>query len=100
MNLEVSYTMKQALTVAQLREELEHLDGDAKVVFVCDYGDHCHTNQALPVLGVETTDTGRLAPSGYSQSGIELTDLDDDADEMDETDPDVRPLVVLRMEPT
>jgi len=57
MDRDVSYKMKQALTVSQLMEQLERMDPDAKVVFVCDYGDYHHTQQALPVLEVDETDT-------------------------------------------
>ena len=65
-------------TVAELIEELEQFDKDALVMFVCDYGDHCHTQQALPVREVEEYTTRDLRDSAYSQSRIALEPRDSD----------------------
>jgi len=74
----VDYKLKErCLTVEQLIEELQALPEHAKkayVVFGCDYGDHCHTTQALPVETVRTLDYGTetVMESAYSHSGLKL----------------------------
>lgn len=75
------------MTVAQLIAELEGLNQEAHVVFASDYGDRCHTLQALPVAEIEEFDDERqrFELSAYSDSGVELADRDDE-DEDDEDD--------------
>lgn len=74
----VTRELSRAWTVADLRTELEGLPEDTPVLFVCDYGDHCHTQQALPVRGIEVVQASRLSESGYSQSGIALSCEEED----------------------
>jgi hypothetical protein len=93
-------TLNRAMTVADLMQELESLPPDAKVVFTCDYGDICHTQQALPVTEVRELDPSceSIADSGYSRSGLELAGGDDPHPEEDAEDPgewDGPPVVIL-----
>ena len=91
----VERKLKQGLSVADLIAELESMPQDAQVVFACDYGDHCHTQQALPVERCEEMNGGEaLVESAYSKSGLAIEDLDDD-DYGSEGD-DRLPVVVLR----
>lgn len=72
---------RRAMTVEQLRAALEDAPDHALVLFTCDYGDICHTRQALPVTTAEPVDYGEyLAESAYSQSGIALESFDEDED--------------------
>jgi regulator of RNase E activity RraB len=75
--------LENAMTVAELREELANMDDDARVVFACDYGDHGHTEQALLVRSVEQLydDTAKICETAYSNSGICIQDIDADEDE-------------------
>jgi hypothetical protein len=75
------------MTVGQLIEALEDMPEDAVVVFSSDYGDICHTEQALVVRTVEELDESeRLEASAYSHSGIAIESLDDDEGVCDETE--------------
>jgi hypothetical protein len=76
----VTRELNSAMTVADLIAELEGLPEDTRVLFCCDYGDHCHTTQALPVRGIEVVSASRLGESGYSQSGIALSREEEDGD--------------------
>ena len=91
--------LENCMTVGDLRAMLEDFDNDSKVLLTSDYGDHHHTEQALPIESVELLDEDPfrcLAPSGYSQSGVaiqetyndeeedELEDLDEEREESDE----------------
>lgn len=77
------------MTVNDLICELQYLadngEGDKEVYFGCDYGDYCHTEQALPVKYVEE---GKLCESGYSRSGkaFKSSDYDDEDEEEDNKD--------------
>lgn len=73
------------MTVRELIDALESEDENALVYFVCDYGDHHHTQQALPVKTVESGHT--LEKSAYSRSGLALKDIDHDGDR-EEGEPD------------
>ena len=70
------------MTVNDLIYELQCIadngDGDKEVYFGCDYGDYCHTEQALPVKYVEE---GKLRKSAYSYSGKAFKSSDDDEEE-------------------
>ena len=89
MNTErVIRTLQQGMTVSDLIEELKNQEEDAIVVFGCDYGDHCHTTQALPVQtvthlsdGDEVGNAQRIEESGYSQSGLSVQCFHGDHDE-------------------
>jgi hypothetical protein len=88
------------LTVAQLIEALEDMPEDAIVVFGSDYGDICHTEQALLVSRVEELDveTERLETSAYSHSGIAIEPIVDGAESDDESPAavDATRVVILR----
>lgn len=74
----VTRELNRAMTAAELITELEGLPEDTPVLFCCDYGDHCHTQQALPIQQIEVVSASRLGESGYSQSGIALSREDED----------------------
>lgn len=67
----------QTLSVAELRELLEDRAEDELVIFTTDFGDHCHTAQALPLKG--ELEEVAIAESAYSNSGYMLSDDDEDA---------------------
>jgi hypothetical protein len=69
---EVKRTLNEAVTVGELRAMLEDHDEESLVVFICDYGDHCHTQQALPIKVAEQFSSDDFRTSGYSQSGIAM----------------------------
>jgi hypothetical protein len=73
--------LNRSLTVKQLREQLENYDENAKVFFVCDYGDHSHTQQALPVINVEGFWSNNLEDTAYSQSEVALREESEDFEE-------------------
>ena len=78
MKREIERKLSNCLTVKELIQELEylHLPPDAKVIFACDYGDYCHTTQALPVETVDVAIEADLTDSAYSRSGVALSDPD------------------------
>lgn len=83
--------MLKTLTVAELIEILEECRQDAPVVFASDYGDHSHTEQALPIKGeVEQT---MIQPSAYSDSGWAIAT--DDTEDEDEVESE-RVVIVIR----
>ena len=84
---EIDRTLAGGLTVAQLIEALEDLPDDAVVVFGSDYGDICHTEQALVVGRVDEIDSGteRIETSAYSHSGIAIEPIVDAAECDDDT---------------
>lgn len=86
----VERILNRGLTVADLIEALQQQDPEARVVFACDYGDHCHTEQALPVSECDQLydDSHFLDDSAYSQSGIAIREFDTD-DETGEPEIDV-----------
>lgn len=79
---EISHAMECAMTAKQLREALEDVDDDARVFFVCDYGDHHNTPQALPV-GEHIADCSAsdLHTTAYSQSGVAMIEEREPNDE-------------------
>ncbi len=85
-----------AMTVGELIEALSDLPEDAIVMFQCDYGDYCHTQQALAVEGLDLLATSDLVlhESSYSRSGLAVSEIDED----DPQDPQglSRPVVVLK----
>jgi hypothetical protein len=99
---EIDRVLARRMTVGQLIEALQDMPEDAVVVFASDYGDICHTEQALIVRKIDEVDpsTERLEASAYSHSGIAIESLDDDEGEYDEaerpaTDETTR-IVILR----
>lgn len=86
------------MTVRELIDALESEDENALVYFVCDYGDHTHTQQALPVKEIEGGHS--LVKSAYSRSGLALKESDDDEregpDEDSETGDEGDRVVVLQ----
>jgi RNAse (barnase) inhibitor barstar len=91
MYREVTRAIGAAYTVRELIRELENADLDAPVFFVCDYGDHAHTQQALPVeIVFSDVSTDNLTESAYSHSGVRLIE------ESDEDAEEAYPVVILR----
>ena len=93
---ERDHVLERALTVRHLIEELENQDPDARVLFVCDYGDYHHTQQALTVSSSEEYDTSNLRTSAYSHSGIALIEESGEPDEPHEDDYEGQPIVILQ----
>lgn len=90
--------LRNALTVRDLIEELQNMPEDAKVLFVCDYGDYAHTQQALPCGEVIEVITADIYESAYSQSGLAAR-MDDDRDNQEDGDEDPEeqtPIVIIR----
>lgn len=69
-------TTMTTITVRELIDRLGDEDPDARVVFGADYGDHCHTEQALPIRGY--VEAATITPSAYSGSGYAIGEPDDD----------------------
>jgi len=93
----IDRVLEDGLTVAQLIEALRQMPDDAVVVFGCDYGDICHTEQALVVRKVDELDPGtRLETSAYSNSGVAIERLDDEDEVEDEMDDETTQVVILR----
>ena len=69
----------RTLTVARLIDLLEGESPDALVIFSTDYGDHHHTQQALPLRGELETVT--IEKSAYSNSGFAIAEPDEDGDD-------------------
>ena len=92
------HTLRSGMTVRDLIDELSHLDPEAVVVFACDYGDICHTQQALPVSSAEELDPDehRIDSSAYSQSGLAVERVEDEEDDLPDEDYDGPVVVVLR----
>lgn len=64
----------RTLTVRELREALEDFPEHMPVVLVADYGDIMHTQQALPIISLDSGMT--VTESAYSHSGWELVEMD------------------------
>ena len=84
----VERKLSHGTTVADLISELEGLPQDAVVLFACDYGDHCHTTQALPIERIVARDSNSLYESAYSNSGVALRDESEDDDNRKPADRD------------
>lgn len=92
---EINEVAERAMTVRHILEALEGADPDARVFFVCTYGDYHNTQQALPVGEViEDCSTANLATSAYSQSGLSM--LDDDSEPREFPDDEEQSVVILR----
>lgn len=86
MTKRIPHQLSEAMTVAELIAELEDLPPDTKVLFACDYGDYCHTMQALPAKTFRRVPSSAVEESGYSHSGFALTEGYEHPDEIDEPD--------------
>ena len=77
---------RNALTVTELMEMLSEMPGDARVAFICDYGDYCHTQQLLPVTTCEVPQSSSwvVEESAYSKSGLAIAALAEDEEREDE----------------
>ena len=70
--------MFNSATKEQFLNDLRMMDPDMKVVIACDYGDRCHTTQAIPATEVNEL---YLEDSAYSDSNYKLCeDGDQDSD--------------------
>lgn len=75
------------MTLNELIDELVGMreregNGDMEVVMTADYGDICHTTQALTICGVTVTTTRE---SAYSHSGKAIVTKEDE-EEAEETE--------------
>jgi len=95
--MSVESKLQNGITVGDLMEELKRFDPEAVVVFGCDYGDHGHTEQALPVESVDSLHEGseRIEKTAYSRSGLAIELIPAEDDYVGETVAGV-PIVVLR----
>tara|TARA_Y100000034_G_scaffold133844_1_gene200604 strand:- start:961 stop:1215 length:255 start_codon:yes stop_codon:yes gene_type:complete len=73
------------MTVSDLIEELQNYDDDTPVVFASDYGDYCHTEQALTLDSIEEVTYNDFDESAYSNSGVAVQ-FDANRTEDDEDD--------------
>lgn len=100
MNHEVKQAMGSTMTAKQIIEMLEDMPPDSPVFFVCGYGDHARTQQALPIESVEETEPKYLYDTAYSRSGIALRDdqgsREDDEEYEEDGDDDVKNVVILK----
>ena len=95
MTRKTQRTLNHGITVAVLIETLRDFERDAVVLFTCDYGDYCHTRQALPVISVDPLDEQEcIKESGYSQSGLAIGNYDETEGDEDDAER-ARPNVVL-----
>jgi hypothetical protein len=92
---ERDHILERTITVQQLIDELENQDPDARVLFVCNYGDYHNTQQALTLDNSEEYDTSDLRTSAYSQSGLALIEESGEPDEEQEDDYQGQPVVIL-----
>ncbi len=82
------------MTLNELIDELQELKdehGDTEVVMTADYGDICHTIQALPIRAVGTRHTEE---SAYSNSRVAIKEANEWGDEDKDGNPQTGPLVV------
>lgn len=101
MNHEVDQATEATMTTRQLISHLLSLDpgtdekgGDARILFVCDYGDHGHTQQTLTVEEADMYCSSNLHTTGYSKSGICL-ERDEPSDPSEPTNDDY-PVILLQ----
>jgi hypothetical protein len=66
----------RSITVAELIELLQGESPDSQVIFSTDYGDRCHTPQALPIEGMLELVT--IRESAYSTSRYAIAEPDGD----------------------
>ena len=83
--------LERGITVADLIAELEGMDPEAIPVFLCDYGDHCHTTMALPIVGVREIDGSAeyIGSTAYSYSEMCLRERKEDDDGSDDDEGDL-----------
>lgn len=83
----IESVLKSALTVRELREQLDNYADDNKVAFVHPYGDIGNTLQLLPVTDTEEFDgeLSELVKTAYSDTKVAVQDRDADEEEDDET---------------
>lgn len=86
MDAQVERLLRGGMTVGEIIDDLSSYDRDAKVVFVCNYGDYGNTQQALPIGRIESLDEADayLEESAYSQSHLALHEDEDDEEDEDE----------------
>lgn len=99
---EIEEVLGRCLTVGNLKRLIDKLDlcDDMPFLFVSDYGDHCHTEQALPLHDVEIHKTTDLRTTAYSYSGIKFLNPEDNWDSdrvVPEFDDDFeRPVIIIQ----
>lgn len=88
--------LPHTMTVRELIEALEDFDDDTPVLLTSDYGDHCHTEQAL---GIDEVEQVEVEENAYSDSGFAVRDIDyrgPDRDEDDDEDEGPATVIALR----
>ena len=92
----IEQVLNRGLTAAQLIEALRDMSAEAVPLFVLDYGDYCHTQQALPVTEVRGLEEAEvIQESAYSKSGLALEEVDDDEKYTAAAEKGGRPNVVI-----
>ncbi len=88
----------EGMTVSDLIEALLQMLAEAVVVFGSDFGDICHTEQALVVRRVEELGhaSERLEASAYSHAGVAIEQRDDEGNDEPEASDEATPVVILR----
>jgi len=78
-------SLQDCITAGELIKYLSKMSPDAMVMFACDYGDHSHTTQLLPICGFDKLEElGTVNETAYSKSGLMLREFDDDNDDDDD----------------
>lgn len=80
----------------EIKDMLDGLPDEARVLFALDYGDHSHTEQALTVQECDLMDPAcsTVTNSDYSQSGLAVQDVEDEETAGDSFE--LPPIVLLR----
>ena len=96
----IKQKLERSMTVEQLIGNLRGADPDAVVVFVCDYGDYTHTQQALQIETMDVHTGTDFHDSAYSGSGIalnkeDLGPIDPEDEEEEEVDQELADLQVV-----
>jgi hypothetical protein len=104
-NREVDHALENAMTVRHLVTQFVGcdvddddwlIDPDANIFFVCGYGDHSNTQQALPVAEATDAESSDLAETAYSQSNVCLRENTGDDPGFPREDDESFPIIVLR----
>jgi len=80
----------KSINLSLLLSELQgSISEDVIMIASCNYGDHCSTQQVIPLTGVEI---GYVRESAYSNSGFKIIENDD------ERQPDDQKVIILNPE--
>ena len=80
MTREIVDQIELAMTVGDIRAELDGMDDSMPVFFTVSYGDRTHTKQALPLSSFDVVPQSMLYETPYSESGVGVQDSHPDDD--------------------